>query len=41
VDPTVVLARDAEIAGAVGRVLDLHGPDLRPDADLAAPAAWN
>lgn len=35
-DPAVVMAHDAEVTGAVSRVLALHGPGPWPDTDLAA-----
>ncbi|WP_290047942.1 hypothetical protein [Nocardia nova] len=35
-EPIVVLAHDAEVAGAVARVLDRYGPGPWSDADLAA-----
>ncbi|MFE3322875.1 hypothetical protein [Nocardia sp. NPDC059195] len=37
-DPLVVLAHEADVAGAIGRVLDRHGPGPWPDADLATVA---
>ncbi|MFD3431189.1 hypothetical protein [Nocardia fluminea] len=37
-EPAVVLAHDAEIVGAIGRVLERHGPGPWFDADLAAMA---